>query len=69
MMRIRLNGQQTDTAATTVAALLAELNLITHRRGTAVAVNERVVRRDVWGDTVLEEGDIVEIIHAVQGGR
>jgi sulfur carrier protein len=37
-------------------------------RGIAVAVNQIVVPRADWADTVLRADDKIEIITAVQGG-
>lgn len=37
-------------------------------RGTAAAVNGRVVRRADWPLTTLGEGDVVEVVTAHQGG-
>jgi thiamine biosynthesis protein ThiS len=34
----------------------------------AVAINERVVRRQEWTEETLAEDDTVEIIQAQQGG-
>lgn len=36
--------------------------------GVAVAVNEEVVSRNDWKDTMVGEGDRVEIVSATQGG-
>ena len=38
------------------------------RRGIAVAVDGEVVPRDRWDDTVLADGQRVEVVQAVQGG-
>jgi sulfur carrier protein len=36
--------------------------------GVAVAVNGEVVTRSSWETTALREGDLVEVLTAVQGG-
>ncbi|MCT2593359.1 sulfur carrier protein ThiS [Streptomyces sp. N2-109] len=36
--------------------------------GVAAAVNETVVPRGQWPETVLNDGDRIEILTAVQGG-
>ena len=38
------------------------------RTGIAVAVGDAVVPRTQWADWVLSDGDVVEILTAVQGG-
>lgn len=65
-MRIKLNGEDKEVSAPTVAALLGELEM--PAIGVAVARNGAVVRRAEHETTALEEGDEVEIIRAVQGG-
>ena len=64
---IVLNGkEQTVRAGTRVADLCEELGLVPEQ--VAIELNERVVRRDVRGSTVLAEGDVVEIVTLVGGG-
>lgn len=66
--RIRVNGEWATTEAVSVAALLESLQLEVTRAGTAVAVNEALVRRPSWPEVELHDGDRVEIIQPVQGG-
>lgn len=65
-MRLMVNGEQRDVAATRVDALLGELEF----EGThfAIAVNYDVVPRTHWAETELAEGDTVEILTPRQGG-
>ncbi len=65
-MRVTVNGEQKDVAATRVDALLGELEF----EGThfAIAVNYDVVPRARWSETALTEGDTVEILTPRQGG-
>ena len=66
-MRIQLNGQATECPdGCTVAELLARLDIPT--AGTAVALNEAVVRKAEYSSTILAPDDRVEIIRAVAGG-
>ena len=65
-MQIRVNGQPLETHAPTLAALLAWLQIPS--LGTAVAVNQVVVRRALHAECDLQDGDEIEIIRAVQGG-
>lgn len=62
-MRIWLNGEELRVAQQATVAHLVEA-----QPGVAVAVNGRIVRRQEWVTRVLEEGDRVEVVHAVQGG-
>ena len=50
----------------TLAALLAERKM--DGSGVAAAVNNRVVPRDQWGETLLAEDDKVTVIRATCGG-
>jgi sulfur carrier protein len=65
-MRVTVNGEQRDVAATRIDALLGELEF----EGThfAIAVNYDVVPRARWAETALAEGDMVEILTPRQGG-
>lgn len=67
-MTITFNGEELAVDAGTVADLLA-LRLDDPRpHGVAVAVNEEVVPRDDWPRRSLADGDVVEVVTAVQGG-
>ena len=70
-MRLNVNGEERDCAAGDLAALwraeTADLELASPK-GFAVALNGAVIRRDAWATTVLQDGDRVEIIRAMQGG-
>ncbi|MBM7171380.1 sulfur carrier protein ThiS [Streptomyces sp. G44] len=64
---VSVNGEARDVAAgTTLDALVATLTAA--RSGVAAALNETVVPRARWADTVLTAGDRVEVLTAVQGG-
>ncbi|MDH4036877.1 MAG: sulfur carrier protein ThiS [Candidatus Krumholzibacteria bacterium] len=68
-MRIKLNGTDTDVQpGTALVALLERFDIKPDTDGIAVAVNETVVPRRAWQTHTLENGDVVEIIRAVQGG-
>lgn len=68
-MNIKINGE--------VIAVSEQMNLsefVTLRlngkepRGIAVALNDMIIPKSKWNDTLLNENDSVEIVHAVQGG-
>lgn len=68
-MTIRVNGEASDVApGTTVAELLAALDLPGRDRGIAVAVDADVVPRAEWDAFALTDGCSVEVLNAVQGG-
>lgn len=67
MISIRLNGDDhTLEAGTHVAQLIEKLGL-TGRR-IAVEVNEEIVPRSQLAQTLLSDGDQVEVVHAIGGG-
>ena len=66
-MSIVVNGEPAELAPT--VADLVERHL--DRRepaGVAVAVNATVVPRGSWGSWALYDGDVVDLVTAVQGG-
>jgi sulfur carrier protein len=66
-MRIVLNGAPAD-GARTVADLVEQHLGRREPTGVAVAVNATVVPRDQWAAWSLDEGDVVDVVTAVQGG-
>ena len=66
-MQVRVNGSETELAdGTTLPALLTSLGLgtgwvVVERNGTALLRSETE-------KTVLEDGDVLEIVRAVAGG-
>ena len=66
-MQIQLNGENHELAETcTLEELVRELSLAPQR--VAIELNRSVVRREQWAQTILNEGDRVEIVHFVGGG-
>lgn len=66
-MLIQLNGENRELAQrSSLEDLVRELSLPPQR--VAIELNRNVVRRDRWAQTMLNEGDRVEIVHFVGGG-
>jgi sulfur carrier protein len=65
-MLVTVNGEQRDVTATSVAALMQELDCTAGHY--AVAINYDVVPRGKWDDTSLNAGDEIEILTPRQGG-
>jgi len=65
-MHVTVNGRAHDTAARSVADLVAELGLAGKR--IAVERNGEIVPRSRHADTMLAEGDRLEVVGAVGGG-
>jgi thiamine biosynthesis protein ThiS len=67
ILTIRLNGEPYDIAGpVSISALLATLNL--DPRIVAVEHNVVVVKRQRYDDTIVNDGDEVEIVRFVGGG-
>lgn len=66
-MKVYINHKAVDTAgADNLAALLERENLAL--AGTAVAIGNNVVRRELWASTPLEDEMKITVIRAVCGG-
>jgi sulfur carrier protein len=70
ILHVTVNGDPHEMAVgTTLPDVLQALEMDPDQtRGIAVAVNDEVIRRAQWNDHVLQDGDDVEVITAVQGG-
>ncbi len=66
-MEIRLNGKTREVPeGTSIRQLLEELGL--HPMRVAVQQNEEIIKRDRYGEVVLQPGDAVEILTIMAGG-
>lgn len=63
---LTINGQSVDAAGKTVAEYLAETGYNTVR--IAVERNEEIVPKAKYAETVLADGDVVEVVNFVGGG-
>lgn len=67
LMKISVNNKETEIAnGGTLADLAAQLEL--PAQGVAIAVNNKMVPRAQWNDTILNENDSLVIIKAACGG-
>jgi sulfur carrier protein len=66
-MRLVINGEERNLAAATLEALIEELGMKGDR--VAVEVNREIVPRERWSATALKDGDRLEIVHFVGGGK
>ncbi|HBR17758.1 MAG: thiamine biosynthesis protein ThiS [Deltaproteobacteria bacterium RIFCSPLOWO2_12_FULL_43_16] len=66
-VKIMLNGKGREVAGdTTVLGLLNELDI--KPQGIAVELNLEIVSKSKFAETVLKDGDKVEIVRMVAGG-
>lgn len=66
-MQINLNGQACECNDGQTIQTLIELENLADKR-IAVEVNLEIVPRSQFASHVLQEGDRVEIVHAIGGG-
>jgi sulfur carrier protein len=67
VLTIQLNGEPYEISEpVSVDTLLTHLDIDARR--VAVEVNEVVVKKAVYGQTILSAGDIVEVVNFVGGG-
>jgi sulfur carrier protein len=68
MTNVTLNGERRELPdRATVETVVRELGA--PERGVAVAVDGEVVPRGDWAGTRVRDGQQVEVLRAVQGGR
>ncbi|MEJ6079996.1 sulfur carrier protein ThiS [Vibrio sp. 1-Bac 57] len=66
-MKIQINEQIVELSENTnIEQLLAHLNK--PLMGSAVAVNQDIISRSHWADTIINEGDNISLFQAIAGG-
>ncbi|MHA7056608.1 sulfur carrier protein ThiS [Aquimarina sp. M1] len=66
-MTINVNNQkQIISENSSIDFLLEELSL--SKNGIAIAINNQIITKDTWSDTIVKVNDDVTIIRATQGG-
>jgi sulfur carrier protein len=68
-VRLTVNGEPLELPdGATVRDLVEHADMPARDRGVAVAVDAEVVPRSAWDETVLLEGQRIELLAAMQGG-
>ena len=67
MITLNFNNQSITTEAKSLKDLLAEKSMA-EKSGIAVAVNQIIIQKTNWDDTLLQQNDSILIITATQGG-
>ena len=67
-MQLTVNGKSVEAAATTVTKLLVELD-VKNPDQVAVELNGEIVDRATYDDTRVNEGDQLEFLYFMGGGR
>ena len=66
-MHLTINGEAREFPTDiSLAALVEQLGMKSDR--VAVELNREIVRRESWPQTLLRDGDKLEIVHFVGGG-
>lgn len=66
-VQIRLNGKMREVAeGMTLSDLLTHLHI--HPLRVAVQLNTEVIKRERYGEVVLKEADVVEVLTVMAGG-
>ncbi len=65
-MKVNINSKTTETLSVNLKQLAEELRL--DAKGVAVAMNNKIVPRANWEDTLLVEGADIVIVKAFCGG-
>ena len=63
---VKINGEQLNIAGKTLAEYLADTAY--NPRRIAVERNGEIVPRRLYGETVLADGDVLEVVGFVGGG-
>jgi len=66
-MNLIINGATQASSAENLTTLIEQLGMKPDR--VAVELNRQIVSRELWPQTVLHEGDRLEIVQFVGGGR
>jgi len=66
-MQIQLNGKPHTIEAELTLQQLIEIQGLAEKR-LAAEVNQEIITKAEHQNTVLKEGDIIEIVHAIGGG-
>jgi sulfur carrier protein len=69
-MTLQINGEEKAfdaPAPETLAQLVEVLGMKSDR--VAIELNREIIPRNLWPETKLKEGDRLEIVHFVGGGR
>jgi len=66
---VTVNGELQELApGSTVATIVASLQIAPDARGVAVALDGEVVARSQWPRAEVRDGSLIEIVSAIQGG-
>jgi len=63
---VKINGEMTDAAGAVLEDILVEKGF--NMKLIAVEINEHIVKKADYPETILQDGDTVEVVSFVSGG-
>ena len=63
---VRINGEELDKDGRSVSDVLADMDISSGY--VAVELNEEIVPKAVYSETILKDGDCLELVRFVGGG-
>ncbi|WP_294750449.1 sulfur carrier protein ThiS [uncultured Ruminococcus sp.] len=63
---VKINGEILDKDGKSVSEVLSEMNI--NVKQVAVELNEEIVPKVKYDETILKDGDVVEVVRFVGGG-
>lgn len=63
---VKINGEMTDAAGAVLEDILVEKGF--NMKFIAVEINEHIVKKADYPETILQDGDTVEVVSFVSGG-
>ena len=67
-MNIVLNGQAVQTSIKSLVDFLSTQGIDPDKEGVALAINDCVISKPQWESTVLNDGDVMDVVRPFQGG-
>ena len=65
-MKINLNGKQVETKSRTLEMLIPEHGF--NPEALIVELNSELIKKEHWSETIIREGDTLELLNFVGGG-
>jgi sulfur carrier protein len=66
--QVSVNGEPRRLVAASLERAMIELGYRLDTVGIALALNGRIVHREQWPSVVINDGDALDVVGAVQGG-
>ena len=63
---VKINGEMLNKDGKRVSEVLSEMNI--NAKQVAVELNEEIVPKAKYDETILKDGDVVEVVRFVGGG-